>query len=147
MNGAREYTAFTLVKQRTKNNEQRTMMTQPVDRLIETLAKPPSNMAWTSDGGAIIGARPGLVVTVRYHKVETEALMVPNLATTNTGIMLLILSALRSDWNNRSDWLVREMRQAAQSTQRSYAGPNLERRVVFAYDKQLSRATLTIRRS
>ena len=125
-------------------------MPQPVDRLIEVLAKPPCNMAWTSESGAIIGARAGLVVTVLPHKVETEAVMAPDapvLAQTNAGLLLLILTALRADWHDAGDWLAQEMRQAAQSTLRGYAGPNYARNVVFSYDKQLSRATLMIRRS
>lgn len=124
--------------------------TEAIDKLIDVLSGPPANVAWSEANGAIVGTRAGLVITVLPHKVETAAVMAPDapdLASTNANLLLLILTALRDDWQGAGEWLVREMRQAAQSTLNGYAGPNYARKVVFSFDKRNSRATLTIRRS
>jgi len=60
--------------------------------------------------------------------------------------MLFALTALRPDWNAAGDWLAQQMKQAAQSVKRAYAGPNADQGCCFEYDKQHSRATLTIKR-
>lgn len=70
----------------------------------------------------------------------------PALAQNNATLMLLMLMALRPDWNEAGDWLAQQMHQAHWSEMRAYAGPNAEQACVFCYDKSVSRATLTIRR-
>lgn len=120
----------------------------PVDRLITALSKPPASFAWTAGDGSLIGVSHGIVVHVLPHKVECMAVMAydaPTLAQNNATLMLLILVALRPKWNAAGDWLAQQMRQAKQSTLRAYAGPNAEQNCCFEYDKQHSRATLTIR--
>lgn len=127
-----------------------TTQTAPrVDQLITALSKPPASFAWTAGDGSLIGAAQGIVVQVLPHKVECQAVMAydaPKLAQNNAILMLLILTALRSEWEDAGTWLAQQMHQAHKSEMRSYAGPNAEQNCCFEYDKQHSRATLTIRR-
>lgn len=120
-----------------------------VDNLIEALSLPPASFVWTADNEVVIGASPGIVVQVLPHKVECMAIMAydaPQIAQNNATLMLLILTALRPAWDTAGDWLAREMRQAKQSERRVYAGPNGDQDCIFCYDKQHSRATLTVKR-
>jgi len=113
------------------------------------LSQPPASFAWSASDGALIGATQGIVVQVLPHKIECMAVMAydaPALAQNNATLMLLLLTALRPEWGTAGDWLAREMLQAKQSAERSYAGPNANRGCCFEYDKQHSRATLTIKR-
>ena len=124
-------------------------MTQPLDRLIIALSAPPASFQWTASDGSLIGAAHGIVVQVLPHKIECQAVMAydaPVLAQNNATLMLLMLMALRPAWNAAGDWLAREMRQAHLAEKRIYAGPNGDQGCVFCYDKQHSRATLTIKR-
>ena len=126
-----------------------TTTTQPIHNLIEALSVPPASFHWTASDRALIGASTGIVVQVLPHKIECMAVMAydaPALAQNNATLMLLMLVALRPAWDTAADWLAREMRQAKQAELRTYAGPNSEQGCVFCYDKQHSRATLTIKR-
>lgn len=110
---------------------------------------PPASFHWTASDRALIGASTGIVVQVLPHKIECQAVMAydaPRLAQDNATLMLLMLMALRPAWDAAGDWLAREMQQAKQTEHRVYAGPNGEQGCVFCYDKQHSRATLTIKR-
>ena len=131
----------------TRSSEQSTQ--PPLDRLITALSAPPASFQWTAGDGSLIGAARGIVVQVLPHKIECMAVMAydaPALAQNNATLMLLMLVALRPTWDTAADWLAREMRQAKQAEHRVYAGPNGEQGCVFCYDKQHSRATLTIKR-
>ncbi len=125
-------------------------MPPQVDRLITALSKPPASFTWSASDGALIGAAQGIVIQVLPHKIECMAVMVydaPALAQNNAMLMLLMLTALRPEWDDAGKWLSREMLQSKQSELRAYAGPNVEQTCCFEYDKQYSRATLTIKRS
>ena len=125
------------------------VVSAPVDRLITALSKPPASFAWSASDGALIGAAQGIVIQVLPHKIECMAVMAydaPVLAQNNATLMLFALTALRPDWNAAGDWLAQQMKQAAQSVKRAYAGPNADQGCCFEYDKQHSRATLTIKR-
>ena len=122
---------------------------QPIHNLIEALSLPPASFAWTASDGSLIGAARGIVVQVLPRKVECMAIMAydaPKLAQNNALAMLLILTALRPEWEDAGAWLAREMLQSKQSEMRAYAGPNGDQGCCFEYDKQHSRAILTIKR-
>ena len=130
-------------------SEPLTQQRSSIDRLISALSSPPASFQWSAGDRALIGARAGFVVQVLHDKIECMAVMAydaPQLAQINATLLLLILTALRPDWDAAGDWLAQQMRQAKASALRAYAGPNGEQSCCFEYDKQHSRATLTIKR-
>jgi hypothetical protein len=124
------------------------MLSPPIDRLIEALSKPPASFTWSHDHNRLIGTRAGFAVDIWPDKVVCLSIMAfdrPKLAQNNAILLLLVLTALRPDWNAAGDWLAVQMRQAKR-VQGSYAGPNGEQSIVFEYHAKGAQALLTIKR-
>ena len=120
-----------------------------VDTLIEALSAPPASFQWTAGNGRVMGTCAGFVLDIWPDKVEALAIMAPDqptLTRNNALLLQIVLSALRPDWPASLDWLTQQFRQATQANG-SYAGPNYIRGVIFAWNKQKSHVTLTLRRT
>ena len=123
-------------------------MQPTIDRLIEALSAPPANFVWSHDHSRLIGTRAGFAVDIWPDKVVCISIMAfdrPKLAQNNAILMLLILTALRPEWDAAGDWLAQQMRQS-KHTRGSYAGPNGEQSLVFEYRAKGAQVLLTIKR-
>lgn len=121
------------------------------DELITLLTKPPASFVWATKEGRTIGTSEGFILDFWPDRVEAAAIFAPNdtrMAARNSMLFLLILSALRPDWNSISDWLTIQMRLGARYTPTDdeplFQADNGTRRVRFTWDQLHSRATLTV---
>lgn len=120
------------------------------DELQALFSKPPASFSWSQseDGRRTIGASTGCVLDLWPDRAEMVATFPPDnaaLAQRNSTLMLLLLTAMRPEWQSAGNWLAVQMRQAARSKVGQVDVPNVTRQVQFKYSRQHSRATLVVR--
>lgn len=120
--------------------------------LIELFSREPAALAWSTseDGQRTIGTSAGFALTLG-ETIEAAGVFPhdqPELAARNGSLLHLLLVAMRPDWQTASAWLEQQMRLAArhQPTEQRprYHEHNYSRRVIFSWDRQHSRAALTV---
>lgn len=121
-----------------------------MQKLLDLFSKPPAGLVWSqsADGQRWVGTSEGFVLDIWPDKVIATCLMPPDradLAARNGTLLQLLLVALRPDWQTASTWLAQQMRLAACFKQPRYDTTNITRGVGFVWDRQHSRATLTVK--
>jgi hypothetical protein len=121
------------------------------DELQALFEKAPASFDFSraTDGSRIIGTSEGVALDIWFDHVVLVAIFPPDrtdIAARNGVLMLLLIAALRKDWNTAEPWLSYHIKAAAKSKKIIYEALNYSRGVTFRYDKQNSRATLSVSR-
>jgi len=113
------------------------------------LAQPPASFVWSSseDGRRTIGTTVGCVCDIWEDHIELAAIF-PNddlaLARRNGTLMLLVLCALRPEWDRAADWLKLQLG-LAKKAKVAHEGTHYGQRVTFTFMRQNSRASLKVK--
>jgi hypothetical protein len=119
-----------------------------MQKLVDLFSQAPASLSWSlsEDGTRRIGTSEGFILTLGAT-IEAAAIFPPDredIAARNGTLLLLLLTALRPDWQTAGDWLAQQMRLARGSKHLTFEGPNYSRRVTFVWDRRHSRATLKV---
>jgi len=116
---------------------------------IDLLSQPPASFAWSTsaDGQRTIGTATGAIVDIWPSHVEVALLFPPDdpaLAAHNGALLLLIVTALRPEWNGAGKWLSMQLRMSqgrATHEDTQYIG-----RATFRWSAAESRVTVRLPR-
>lgn len=118
-------------------------------QFVELLSQPPASFVWSSseDGRRTIGTSQGAICDIWADHIELAAIFPPDdlaLAGRNGTLMLLVLCALRPEWERAGDWLKLQLGLAAKAKV-AHEGTHYGQRVTFSYMRGSSRAALKVK--
>ncbi len=114
------------------------------DELQELFSKAPASFQWSQseDGTRAIGVSAGAVLDLLPDQAQLALTFPPDepeLAARNGTLALLLLTALRPDWDGASRWLADVMRR------REREAVSASRQLRWTWSPRESRATLKVR--
>ena len=122
-----------------------------IHALQALFSTPPASFVWATKEGRAIGASDGFLMDLWPDRIEAAALFTPNraqLAQRNATLFLLLLMAMRPQWQNAHGWFAEALGLAKNyrptETHPYFDLTNTEHRVRFTWDARASRATLRV---